>query len=83
MMRLYSWANRTPPIPDGSERFGFSLSSVYQIKCKVDNREFFVIFIYPHGMRKQFMVVNVNALDEPELEPSDDMSENDIYDLDN
>ena len=79
MNRLYSWANRTPPIPSDSTHLGYSMSSAYRRKCYVDNREFLITFIYPHGIQKQFKVVNVIA----DLDSKDDVIEDDIYELDN
>jgi hypothetical protein len=59
------------------------MSSAYRRICKVDNREYLVTFIYPHGSRNLFMVVNVIILDDSNLDSNDTVSESDIYELDN
>jgi len=80
--RLQSWAQNTPPLPSGSICLDMSIALQYQRQCTVDGRNFTVVFVYPHGIRKRFMIVGVYSANQ--VEEATSVEENgDIYDLDN
>jgi len=59
------------------------MPSVYQRKCKIDNQEFTINFVYPHGNRKCFLVVGVFAATQHKMNSVETVVEDDIYELDN
>jgi len=81
--RLQSWAQNTPPVPSGATRLNMSIASQYQCQCIVDHRDFTIVFVYPHGIRRKFMVVGVYLSGESKANSKEFYTdEDDIYEID-